>query len=457
MTAGFDPLGTFIAFVLHLYDGLPFWAIPIFLIALVLIVGSILSTLVLSVQSVRQRRVDQRKPRHSDATLDESDFLWVFVVPALNEEVTIADSVGRLTEVEVTHKIILVINDGSEDDTAAVLDGLQVPELTVLERRAPEARQGKSEALNDAWRYLHREVLNSNRYRDWPTDRVIFAVVDADGRLDRGAGQVSREFSDPKVGGVQSLVRIYNRTSPLTWAQDVEFGVFGVVLQRGRMRWGTANMGGNGQFNRLAALDEVALEDAQGRRGPWKAGRLTEDQDIGLRLMFAGWRGAQTNRVEINQQGLNSWRSLARQRTRWAQGGWQVLDLVGPVLRNRHLGLVGRVDQFWYLLTPIIQAWVGLSVVLSAVFLVTGIAEPEWTVTIVVLLYVFSAAPGISSVLLARRSPGILGLLRDLLLAHLYLIYSWMIFPVVYRAFARELFGQKSWAKTQRESIAQSG
>lgn len=45
--------------------------------------------------------------------------------------------------------------------------------------------------------------------------------------------------------------------------------------------WGTAGLGGNGQFNRLSALDEIADHD-----GPWHD-RLTEDQDLGLRLIAA--------------------------------------------------------------------------------------------------------------------------------------------------------------------------
>ena len=86
-------------------------------------------------------------------------------------------------------------------------------------------------------------------------------------------------FADPEVGGVQSLVRIYNRHRLLTWIQDVEFSVYGYLFQAGRNGWGTAGMGGNGQFNRLSALDDVA-----DGRGPWRD-RLTEDQDLGLRLI----------------------------------------------------------------------------------------------------------------------------------------------------------------------------
>src|SRR5690606_40830425 len=130
----------------------------------------------------------------------------------------------------------------SDDATGEVLASLASPELTVLTRVAPNARQGKSEALNDAWRYLHREVLGHGAYAGWDTRNVIVVIVDADGRLDEYAGRVAWHFADPRVGGVQSQVRIYNRNRLLTFAQDLEFAIFGTVFQLGRMYWGTANM-----------------------------------------------------------------------------------------------------------------------------------------------------------------------------------------------------------------------
>lgn len=442
-------------FLLHMYDGLPVWALPIFLVALAIVLSSTLSLIILAARAQRQLRLVRRGSAEHGAET-ESDYLWVFMVPALNEEVTIADSVSRLAGVEVTHKRILVIDDGSDDRTGEILDGLGVPELTVLTRLAPNARQGKSEALNDAWRYLHRAVLGDGPYRGWDPRRVIVTIVDADGRLDPGAGRAARFFDDERVGGVQSQVRIYNREGFLTLAQDLEFGVFGTVYQLGRTGWGIANMGGNGQFNRLAALDSIAVEDGEGRVGPWRAGRLTEDQDIGLRLIHEGWRGAQAPDVTISQQGLNSLRALYRQRTRWAQGGWQVFDLIGPTVRNRHVGLVPRWDQLWYLLMPAVQAWIGVSVVLSVVFLSTGIARPPLTLLVLVLAYVFSALPGVVGVLLARRRRGLWAFIVGVLLAHLYLFYSWLIYPVVYRALLRQLLGIKGWAKTKREAIEPS-
>ena len=82
-------------------------------------------------------------------------------------------------------------------------------------------------------------------------------MVDADGRLDPACPPfVAAHFADERVGGLQVLVRIYNRSRLLTWFQDVEFSIYGLLYQAGRTGYGAAGMGGNGQFNRLSALDD---------------------------------------------------------------------------------------------------------------------------------------------------------------------------------------------------------
>ncbi len=438
---------------LSIYLGLPWWAVPIFWVAAIVVVSSATSLAILIVRAQVAIHRAERAPKAVHGRADQGEYLWVFFVPALNEEITIRDSVGRLREVDVDHKRILVINDGSDDRTGEILSTMDQRDLTVLTRVAPNARQGKSEALNDAWRYLSGTLLAHGDLSGWDPRRVIVTIVDADGRLDRQAGKVAHHFADDRVGGVQSLVRIYNRRSPLTWAQNIEFSVFGFVFQMGRVSWGTANMGGNGQFNRLQALNEVAVPGQYGTIGPWREGRLTEDQDIGLRLIRAGWEGRQSTVVTVDQQGLNSLRALYRQRTRWAQGGWQMLDLVPAMARNPHLGFVAKWDQFWYLMTPLLQAFVGATVVLSIVLFATGLVEVRWTVPIAVLIYIFSIVPGVAGVLFARRTLNPLRIIAQVILAHGYALYSWLIFPVVYRALWRYLRGSKSWAKTRREAI----
>ena len=125
-----------------------------------------------------------------------------------------------------------------------------------------------------------------------------------------------------RVAGVQVLVRIYNRNGLLTFAQDIEFRVMGFLFQAARALMGHAGMGGNGQFTRLVALDAIADE-----RGPWRD-TLTEDQDLGLRLLAAGGRIVHDNGTHVEQQGVRSFRALFRQRTRWSQGNLQALSLI---------------------------------------------------------------------------------------------------------------------------------
>ena len=309
-------------------DELAAWEQVAFLSALAVIVVN----LVWVIWLFRRARgaAEPGSDRPDDAPADASDaFTWVFLVPALNEEVTIADSVQRLAQVQCERRHIVVVDDASTDGTPNVLAAISHPDLHVIRREAPRAQLGKADALNDAWARLP-EVIG-------PCDRstTIVCIVDADGRLDPDSpAAVADHFTDPPVGGVQVRVHIYNDTSPLTRAQDTEFGVYGELFQAARTTLGTAGMGGNGQFNRLSALDAVADDpaDTDHPGGPWRH-TLTEDQDIGLRLLAAGWQCHHDNRVSVHQQGLNNVRRLLRQRTRWAQGNLQAMSHLRRVRR----------------------------------------------------------------------------------------------------------------------------
>jgi 1,2-diacylglycerol 3-beta-glucosyltransferase len=427
------------------FSGLPPWAETLFYIVFVLIVLIALWTLVLFVLS---RRALGSAPDPDEEGRDT--FLWLFLVPALNEEVTIADSVSRLLAVEARNKAILVIDDGSTDGTAAVLDAFDTPELEVLHRVPPEARQGKHAALNAAWRHLD-QMLTSGRWSGWPRDRVIVCVVDADGRLDPSSPRfAASHFTDDRVGGLQVLVRIYNRSRALTWCQDVEFSVFGLLYQAGRTPYGAAAMGGNGQFNRLSALDEIADDDIG---GPWRD-RLTEDQDLGLHLLEAAWRSVADARTSVDQQGLPGFRKLLGQRTRWAQGNLQAMKHIGGIAGVRRPMLV-RADQIAYLLQPAFQALVGVAFVASIFLAIFDVADywgrdGWWTL----LFFFLLGYGGILLGCIARGArTGARGILVSVLIVPVYAAYSWLIWPALARAAARQVTGRRAWTKTAREQI----
>ena len=446
------------------FQGLEPFFQALFLVTFLIVVLMFAWTFVLFLRGLRSNRELAGREK-----VDPEQFEWIFMVPALNEEVTIADSVSRLEAIETARKRIVVINDGSDDGTAGILASLENPDLVVIERREPEARQGKAAALNYAF-----DEIASRLTLD--PENTIFCVVDADGRIDPDSlNFVAQHFTDPEVGGVQTLVRIYNRNRILTWFQDLEFSIYGHLFQAGRNKWGTAGMGGNGQYNRMEALQaiddrdpgpaepalvendpepEIAIGPVSG--GPWRD-RLTEDQDLGLRLMMAGWKCHHDNRATVSQQGLPGLRKLFRQRTRWSQGNLQAMALIDDMATSK-VFFPARFEQVVFLLMPVWQMIVGASLIASVYlwlfqdvrfFVDTG----DWLwIYFLYLLGFGGTVMGSIAAKIGDRTT-ILGILKGIISGQVYAFYTWLLWPVLLRSSIRQIIGRGSWAKTSREAI----
>ena len=215
------------------------WETPLILLAVLLIVTGVGYGMAMLAASRR----DPRGPRDGRKTLPAAgpgqllpraggDLFFVFMMPCLNEEKVILNSLQRLLSIPGDDFGVLVIDDGSDDRTVDVLSGVLGERVWLLSRKPPQARQGKGEALNAAVRHL----VGSGYLADRDPANVIVVVVDADGRLDpQSIEHVSPYFADPAIGAVQIGVRINNREqSRLARMQDMEFVIYTEVFQRGR-------------------------------------------------------------------------------------------------------------------------------------------------------------------------------------------------------------------------------
>ena len=402
--------------------------------------GAVLMVVLSLVYGMSLLVVSRRGPRH---TPGDDGLFFVFLLPCLNEERVIANSVRRLLETPGDHYAVMVIDDASSDGTAAAVEEFDHPRVWLYRRTHPEAQQGKGEALNAAVQHLA-----AGRLADADPARTIVVVVDADGRLDPHAvREVTPYFRDRRVGAVQVGVRINNRFGRLlTRMQDMEFVIWTEVFQRGRRHLRSVGLGGNGQFMRLAALQSLGA-------APWSRS-LTEDLDMGVRLLASGWRNEYCHTAEVHQQGVLSVRKLVRQRSRWFQGHLLSIRLVPRVLRE----VPGRaaLDLVYHLTGPILllaasclSAAFIASLAGSAVYAAKGHNPLGWWL---VVTYVLSFGPALafSAVYWKRERADGGTALKVLGWAHLYVFYGLMWYWAGWWAVARVLRGRHEWTKTER-------
>ncbi|MDX2648790.1 glycosyltransferase [Streptomyces sp. PA03-1a] len=370
---------------------------------------------------------------------------YVFLLACLNEEKVLAESLARITSLPADSFVALVIDDASDDRTSEVARAADSSRVWLYRRRLPDARRGKGAALNAGVRHLRASGLLGHRA---PED-VILCVVDADGRLDPHTIQaVDPYFDDPATGAVQIGVRMYNRhLGLLARLQDMEFVVYGDVFQSARRFLGSVGMGGNGQFMRLSALDTL------GGDGPW-SDSLTEDLDLGVRLIARGWRNQYCTTAAVSQQAVLDVRRLVRQRSRWFQGHLQSAGLVPLILRE--VSTRPALDLLYHLSSPVLILLTSL-LPLSFLVAVGGtvaasfqegrpLVSPMWLLGPYLLSFTAAYVYGF---VYAKRERT-LGLVRSVLAAHAFILYGYIWFAAGWWGLWRMLTGKRTWLKTAR-------
>jgi GT2 family glycosyltransferase len=381
-----------------------------------------------------------------------ADLFYVFVMPCLDEEAVVGASLGRLLRADRDDVRVLVVDDGSTDATSDIVRGVPDQRVWLLRREPPQARSGKGAALNAA--VAHLAGRPEIAVRD--PDKVIVVVVDADGRLDPHAIEaVAPYFGDRRTAGVQTGVRINNRASSLlARMQDIEFVLYTQIIQRGRSRLDNVGLGGNGQFARLSALRSLGPK-------PW-AHSLTEDLDLGVRLLLAGWRIQFCPYADVHQQGVVRLRRLLRQRSRWFQGHIQAWRLLPQVLRQASARTLP--DMVFHLTSPVL---ILLASLLSAAFALSAFAGlagwlaggPRPDPRAFAGAYLAAGCPALVGGLIYRkreRLSGGLGLVRLAGYIHLYILYVFVWFAAGWWALARVVSGRRSWHKTARSPEGRS-
>jgi cellulose synthase/poly-beta-1,6-N-acetylglucosamine synthase-like glycosyltransferase len=403
---------------------------------------------------------------------DVAHYAWHVVVPCRDEAAVIGETLAYLRGAFPTARL-WIVDDASLDDTARIVQAAADLDdrVRLLRRVPPDARTGKGDVLNDAYRAICATVPP-----DADRERIVVCVVDADGRPSPNLLRVcagSEVFGDPRVGAGQVEVRMSNRdqhnplpgrgpvsnasAALLARLQDVEFRCPISAMQMLRAHSATVNLGGNGQLARLSALDAVA----EGTGRPW-GNALLEDYEIGLRLMLAGRRIAYTTDAWVDQEALWSLRSLLVQRTRWAQGSMQCFRYLPRIWRSPHFSNAGLFEITYFMLQPWLQILGTIVYPVPIVMLLTNAARyPQFTeeflreggaAMLALYLLVGVAEFAVWAWVYRKRCAPRLSNRETFLIGLSLSMYAWLSYTIAWRAFSRLVARRRTWPKTRRNA-----
>jgi cellulose synthase/poly-beta-1,6-N-acetylglucosamine synthase-like glycosyltransferase/peptidoglycan/xylan/chitin deacetylase (PgdA/CDA1 family) len=220
------------------------------------------------------------------------------IVPAYNEQAGIEAAVRSIAA--STHPVeIIVVDDGSTDDTAGVVERLGLGMVRLI--RQPNA--GKPAALNAGLRAASHEVI---------------VMVDGDTVFQPDTvHRLVQPFADPRVGAVSGNTKVANRQGLVGAWQHIEY-VVGFNLDR-RLYDVAECMptvpGAIGGFRR-EALERV---------GGVPDDTLAEDTDLTMALCRDEWRVVYQEDAIAWTEAPASFGALWKQRYRWCYGTLQAM------------------------------------------------------------------------------------------------------------------------------------
>ncbi|MGW2477250.1 glycosyltransferase [Streptomyces sp. NPDC001665] len=220
------------------------------------------------------------------------------LVPAYNEKKCIANTVRSLLASDYPVEVI-VIDDGSTDGTADIVQRMRLPNVRVVRQR----NAGKPAALNNGIRHARNDII---------------VMMDGDTVFEpTTVRELVQPFGDPRVGAVAGNAKVGNRDSLIGAWQHIEY-VMGFNLDRRMydvLRCMPTIPGAVGAFRRQA-LERV---------GGISEDTLAEDTDVTMALHRDGWRVVYAENARAWTEAPETVQQLWSQRYRWSYGTMQAI------------------------------------------------------------------------------------------------------------------------------------
>lgn len=296
-------------------------------------------------------RAHRRRAQASQAHRDWPGYLpdVSVVIPAYNEAAGIAATIRSMAASDYRGKLeIIVVDDGSSDETAAIARGMQIPGVEVIS----QPNSGKPGALSRGIAAASSDIL---------------VLVDGDTVFEPGTlGRLVAAIAPADVGAVSGNTKVGNRRSFLGGSQHLEY-VMGFNLDRrflDLLGIIPTVPGAIGAFRR-AALEAVGGISTQ---------TLAEDTDLTMALCRSPWRVVYAPDAIAWTEVPSTLRQLWRQRYRWAYGTTQAMwKHKRAVIEHGKSGRFGRYCltylALFHVLLPLIAPVVDVFSIYGLIFL----------------------------------------------------------------------------------------
>jgi cellulose synthase/poly-beta-1,6-N-acetylglucosamine synthase-like glycosyltransferase len=294
-----------------------------FVIAVILIWFMIAYQFVLTVYGY----INLVKSLQEKKQVDEMDFDYPtcsILIPAHNEAIVIGNTIESMLKIVYPEdKLqIIVINDGSTDDTKKIIESYAAKDSRVQLFDIPlgEGGKGKSRTLNIGMNVAKGEII---------------AVYDADNTPDKDSLRylVAQLIQHKELGAVLGKFRTVNKDKNwLTKFINIETLSFQSMLQAGR--WQMHNIA------TLPGTNFVMWNWLIKKLNGWDEEALTEDSELSIRIYQEGYKIKFVPYALTYEQEPESWRVWIKQRMRWVRGNNYVISKFAKQLtkfKNRRL------------------------------------------------------------------------------------------------------------------------
>ena len=291
------------------------------------------------------------------------------VVPAFNESKVVARTIETLLEADYPNKEIIIVDDGSQDNTYEVASRYASRGVKVVRR----PNGGKFAALNTGIAVSNGEII---------------VTIDADSMIARAAlREIVKGFEDPQVSGVAGNLKVYNPHNLITRLQALEYMVQIQVVRRAFENFGalTVASGAFSAFRRTALLEG----------GNYDPDYLLEDFDITIKLLKSHRILHGSNEAICYTEAPETLRYVYKQRLSWFRGDFQNFWKHRDMFVNPRFGIMHKLT-FPYMLISMTMVPVASIVVIitSIIMLLYG----EW-MTLLMAFILFTTLQILLSIL----------------------------------------------------------